>query len=120
MPSGESWYVLVEENGYHGIGDDFSVSEVEYVDGGRARAREMALEIAKKYPDSTRYADYQRSVFRIDENALIVVLRKDRRKASFRVTVGELVHTEEAAVEVDAQEPDTGEGVLRRAFRKKK
>lgn len=91
------WYVLVEETGVGGIGEGYGVTEVEHVDGGVERARETALEIAKRYPGNTRYVAYERSVFRLDENSLMVVLRHDWRKESFRVTVAELIHMQEAS-----------------------
>ncbi|CAL9530175.1 hypothetical protein [Streptomyces sp. enrichment culture] len=107
MSDEESWYVLVE------TGDDFRLEMVEHVEGGVEHARERALELAKVCtPGTSKYLwEGPRSVFRISENELIVVVRSNElswQKSKFRVTVGELIHTQEYVEEPLAPEGESG------------
>jgi hypothetical protein len=120
MVEGEgSWYVLIEEGG---IDSDMAATYVEHVDGGPDRAREKALELTREHRTLGRYGEFRRTVFRVDENTFVVVLGDMWRAESFRVTVAELIHMQEAKVQVEGEADDSQEkgSALRRAFRRGK
>jgi hypothetical protein len=115
MADGASWYVLVEEE--CSGGDEFQLSRVEHVEGGVERARERALELAKVH-EPMYWPKGQRSVFRVGEDSYMAVVDPADgrwRKPRFRVSVGELVHTEEYVEEVpDTEEEKERRGIFRR------
>ncbi|MFI6545215.1 hypothetical protein ACIBO9_18445 [Streptomyces prunicolor] len=91
-------------------GDEFRLRRVEHVEGDVEHVREKALEIAKVHEPLYRHKG-QRSVFRIGADSFMTVMERAdgvRPNSRFRVSVGELVPTEEYVEE--APTPEQGKG----------
>ncbi|MET7569684.1 hypothetical protein ABZT04_14455 [Streptomyces sp. NPDC005492] len=115
MSDETSWYVLVEDEHLSSGNDEFRLSRVVHVDGNVERAREKALELAKGYDP---FGDFKgtRTVFRIGEDSFMTVMSSDGwRKERFRVTVGELIHTEEYFEPPAPDEEKGRRGIFRRS-----
>ncbi|MFF7469378.1 hypothetical protein [Streptomyces sp. NPDC008092] len=111
MSDETSWYVLVEEEA---MGDEFRLSRVLHVEGNAERAREKALEVAKEY-DPFRAFKGPRTTFRIGADSFMTVLTHDGwRNMRFRVTVAELIHTEEYVEPPAPDEEKGGRGIFRK------
>lgn len=119
LSSGD-WYVWIEEGRTVGGSDEFMVTSVEYVAEGREHARQKALGLAKSHFPRGYYREFVRSVFSSGSDSFVVAFRNERGRVqgSFRVSVGDLIHVEEPAVQIDAPGNDAKKGILGRAFRK--
>ncbi|MEU6087375.1 hypothetical protein ABZ865_11305 [Streptomyces sp. NPDC047085] len=113
MSSEASWHVLLEETAV--LGDEYWISSIERVEGNAERARERALELAKSHERLVH--EKKRSIFRMGDDSFMVVVENDTSRARFRVSVGELIHTEERVE--DEPVPDD-ESERRGFFRRKK
>ncbi|CAL9331272.1 hypothetical protein [Streptomyces sp. enrichment culture] len=108
QPVTTHWYVLVEEAHVDYEHESWSCTpswelrRTEHVAGDRKDAEAAGLELAKKHIPESFYVhpgdQPHRSVFSTQSGAWIVSLKSRRQQTHFRVTTGQLVHSEEELV----------------------
>lgn len=103
MVSDGSWYVLIERD-RRDYGDAvyyrWQLTEPQEAPLGREQAVALAEEAARTYvprEGAEPAGAPARRVFRLPDGGFLVELRRSGWVRHFRVTVGELVHTEEGA-----------------------
>ncbi|WP_406202125.1 hypothetical protein OH807_23280 [Kitasatospora sp. NBC_01560] len=114
-PSDRSWFVLVERDWREHGGTDhrWQLTAPKEAPLGRDQALAMAEEAARTYlpGDSGQPSGRPgRRIFRLPDGGFLVELRDSGWRRHFRVSVGELVHTEEPEQPAARPEPAPARG----------
>ncbi|MER5295627.1 hypothetical protein ABT382_26665 [Streptomyces pharetrae] len=111
-----SWYVFVEEDRIDFdvweptcLRPEWSLVHGEYVEGGEEDARDVGERLAREHVPELMAVGMlpgdrpHRGVYRVPDGSLLVRVKGRHRECRFRVSVGELVYSEE---EITAPRPE--------------